>query len=84
MYNLIVGGIPAKIIQIKHNSNNHQYNKSNKDYKLHMISEHNSPIENSCAVCHINLINESSLPKHMEFDYITSVVVTSTTIEPVG
>ncbi|KAI8115667.1 Zinc finger Y-chromosomal protein 2 [Lucilia cuprina] len=52
--------------------------------KQHMVREHNTPMDNTCAVCHINFVSESALRKHMEINHSTNVVVTSTTTLPVS
>uniref|UniRef100_A0A1I8P8V4 C2H2-type domain-containing protein n=1 Tax=Stomoxys calcitrans TaxID=35570 RepID=A0A1I8P8V4_STOCA len=52
--------------------------------KQHMVREHNTPMDNTCAVCHINFVSEQALRKHMEINHSTSVVVTSTTTLPVS
>lgn len=49
-----------------------------------MVREHNTPMDNTCAVCHINFVSESALRKHMEINHSTNVVVTSTTTLPVS
>ncbi|XP_054735750.1 uncharacterized protein LOC129242878 isoform X1 [Anastrepha obliqua] len=51
--------------------------------KQHMVREHNTTMDNTCAVCHINFVNEPALRKHMEANHSTNVVVTSTTTLPV-
>ncbi|XP_004525505.1 uncharacterized protein LOC101463460 isoform X1 [Ceratitis capitata] len=50
--------------------------------KQHMVREHNTTMDNTCAVCHINFVNEPALRKHMEANHSTNVVVTSTTTIP--
>ncbi|XP_017470579.1 PREDICTED: uncharacterized protein LOC108362213 [Rhagoletis zephyria] len=50
--------------------------------KQHMVREHNTTMDNTCAVCHINFVNEPALRKHMEANHSTNVVVTSTTTLP--
>uniref|UniRef100_A0A1A9Z3J3 C2H2-type domain-containing protein n=1 Tax=Glossina pallidipes TaxID=7398 RepID=A0A1A9Z3J3_GLOPL len=52
--------------------------------KQHMVREHNTPMDNTCAVCHINFASEAALRKHMELNHSTNVVVTSTTTVPVA
>uniref|UniRef100_T1PBH8 C2H2-type zinc finger n=1 Tax=Musca domestica TaxID=7370 RepID=T1PBH8_MUSDO len=52
--------------------------------KQHMVREHNTPMDNTCAVCHINFVSETALRKHMENTHSTNVVVTSTTTLPVS
>lgn len=52
--------------------------------KQHMVREHNTPMDNTCAVCHINFVSEQALRKHMEINHSTNVVVTSTTTLPVS
>ncbi|XP_061393409.1 mucin-22 [Musca vetustissima] len=52
--------------------------------KQHMVREHNTPMDNTCAVCHINFVSETALRKHMEINHSTNVVVTSTTTLPVS
>ena len=52
--------------------------------KQHMVREHNTPMDNTCAVCHINFVSEAALRKHMEINHSTNVVVTSTTTLPVS
>ncbi|KAM7357736.1 putzig isoform 1-T7 [Cochliomyia hominivorax] len=52
--------------------------------KQHMVREHNTPMDNTCAVCHINFVSESALRKHMEINHSTNVVVTSTTTLPIS
>lgn len=46
--------------------------------KQHMVREHNTTMDNTCAVCHINFVNEPALRKHMEANHSTNVVVTTT------
>lgn len=50
--------------------------------KQHMVRDHNTAMDNTCAVCHINFVNETSLRKHMESNHATNVLVTSTTTIP--
>ncbi|KAH8415582.1 hypothetical protein KR222_005625 [Zaprionus bogoriensis] len=50
--------------------------------KQHMVRDHNTAMDNTCAMCHINFVNESSLRKHMEMNHATNVLVTSTTTIP--
>lgn len=46
--------------------------------KQHMVREHNTSMDNTCSVCHINFVSEGSLRKHMELNHSTNVVVTTT------
>ncbi|KAH8295856.1 hypothetical protein KR018_012503 [Drosophila ironensis] len=50
--------------------------------KQHMVRDHNTAMDNTCAMCHINFVNETSLRKHMETNHATNVLVTSTTTIP--
>lgn len=50
--------------------------------KQHMVRDHNTAMDNTCAMCHINFVNENSLRKHMETNHATNVLVTSTTTIP--
>ena len=50
--------------------------------KQHMIKDHNTPMDNTCAVCHINFVSDQALRKHMEINHSTNVVVTSSTTIP--
>ncbi|XP_062128248.1 uncharacterized abhydrolase domain-containing protein DDB_G0269086 [Drosophila sulfurigaster albostrigata] len=50
--------------------------------KHHMVRDHNTAMDNTCAMCHINFVNETSLRKHMETNHATNVLVTSTTTIP--
>lgn len=50
--------------------------------KQHMVRDHNTAMDNTCAMCHINFVNETSLRKHMEMNHATNVLVTSTTTIP--
>ncbi|XP_030372575.1 uncharacterized protein LOC115622690 [Scaptodrosophila lebanonensis] len=50
--------------------------------KQHMVRDHNTAMDNTCAMCHINFVNELSLRKHMEANHATNVLVTSTTTIP--
>lgn len=50
--------------------------------KQHMVRDHNTAMDNTCAMCHINFVNEASLRKHMETNHATNVLVTSTTTIP--
>ncbi|KAM8709305.1 hypothetical protein ACLKA7_016158 [Drosophila subpalustris] len=50
--------------------------------KNHMVRDHNTAMDNTCAMCHINFVNENSLRKHMETNHATNVLVTSTTTIP--
>lgn len=50
--------------------------------KHHMVRDHNTAMDNTCAMCHINFVNENSLRKHMETNHATNVLVTSTTTIP--
>ncbi|KAH8245987.1 hypothetical protein KR026_006032 [Drosophila bipectinata] len=52
--------------------------------KQHMVRDHNTAMDNTCAMCHINFVNETSLRKHMETNHATNVLVTSTTTIPAG
>ncbi|EDW33211.1 GL24674 [Drosophila persimilis] len=50
--------------------------------KQHMVRDHSTAMDNTCAMCHINFVNETSLRKHMETNHATNVLVTSTTTIP--
>ncbi|EDW79413.2 uncharacterized protein Dwil_GK20464 [Drosophila willistoni] len=50
--------------------------------KQHMVRDHNTAMDNTCAMCHINFVNDTSLRKHMETNHATNVLVTSTTTIP--
>ncbi|ALC44195.1 pzg [Drosophila busckii] len=50
--------------------------------KQHMVRDHSTAMDNTCAMCHINFVNEASLRKHMESNHATNVLVTSTTTIP--
>lgn len=52
--------------------------------KQHMVRDHNTAMDNTCAMCHINFVNETSLRKHMETNHATNVLVTSPTTIPAG
>uniref|UniRef100_A0A1B0A8B6 C2H2-type domain-containing protein n=1 Tax=Glossina pallidipes TaxID=7398 RepID=A0A1B0A8B6_GLOPL len=44
--------------------------------KQHMIREHNTSMDNTCAMCHINFANEMAFRRHMDLNHSTNDVVT--------
>ncbi|KAL9897278.1 uncharacterized protein ACN2A1_007331 isoform 1-T3 [Glossina fuscipes fuscipes] len=43
--------------------------------KQHMIREHNTSMDNTCAMCHINFANEMAFRRHMDLNHSTNVVL---------
>ncbi|XP_037930118.1 uncharacterized protein LOC119664742 [Teleopsis dalmanni] len=52
--------------------------------KQHMVREHNTAMDNTCSVCHINFVSEIALRKHMELNHSTNILVTSSSTIPAG